>query len=204
MQRFRWIAVLMALVLTVWSFGQAAIAAPLATGYENPAAQERIPLPSAQRDQAAQPLESTLVELLDLSLAAKQTHWNVNGPLFHSLHELLDEFAADYRDDADVVAERILEVGRTADGRPQIISEAAALPELPAGLIRDRDVVNLLSDRLNTVGSRLRDRITQLDDVDLVSQDVLIDVERTVAEHLWMLREFQQQQTGSIQETPSA
>ena len=50
-----------------------------------------------------------------------------------------------------------------------------------------------MSQRLNTVENSLGDRINLLDDLDLVSQDVLIDIERDIAEDLWMLYQFQQQ-----------
>ena len=49
------------------------------------------------------------------------------------------------------------------------------------------------------MGRRLRARIDELDDADLVSQDVLIDIERDIAKHLWMLREFQQQTNSGSQ-----
>jgi starvation-inducible DNA-binding protein len=140
-----------------------------------------------------------LVELIDLTLSTKQAHWNLNGPLFYTLHQLLDEFVEDYRDNADMVAERMLAIGHTADGRPRVVSNTAELPTFPEGYISDYKVVDLLSQRLDTVGNRIRDRITQLDKIDLVSQDVLIDLERDIAKQLWMLREFQQQTNTSFQ-----
>ena len=39
----------------------------------------------------ADALQATLVELIDLSLQAKQAHWNVVGPAFKPVHEFLDE-----------------------------------------------------------------------------------------------------------------
>ncbi|HHP7230386.1 MAG TPA: Dps family protein [Xenococcaceae cyanobacterium] len=167
--------------------------------YQNPLAQERILLKPQNRDVATTALQHTLVELIDLTLSTKQAHWNLNGPLFYTLHQLLDEFVEDYRDNADMVAERMLAIGHTADGRPRVVSNTAELPTFPEGYISDYKVVDLLSQRLDTVGNRIRDRITQLDKIDLVSQDVLIDLERDIAKQLWMLREFQQQTNTSFQ-----
>jgi starvation-inducible DNA-binding protein len=160
--------------------------------YKNQTATERIPLNPSQRDPAAQTLQNTLVEIIDLTLSTKQAHWNVSGPLFYSLHGLFDEFVEDYRTHSDRVAERMLAIGRPADGRPQIVSTTADLPTFPEGQVSDYKVLDILSQRLETVGERLRDRITRLDNTDAVTQDILIDVERDIAEHLWMLREFQQ------------
>lgn len=190
--------ILVIMVLGCWfAYDSSAVAQDLSV-YKNPVAAERIPLKPENRQAATEPLQHTLVELIDLTLSTKQAHWNLNGPLFYSLHELLDEFVEDYRDNADMVAERILAVGNTADGRPKVVSNTADLPPFPEGYISDYRVVDVLSQRLNTVANRLRDRIDQLDDTDLVSQDVLIDLERDIAKHLWMLREFQQQTNSSL------
>lgn len=190
--------VLVVILCLCWlAYDGGAVAEDL-TVYQNPQAQARILLKPENRDPTSQALQNTLVELIDLSLSTKQAHWNLNGPLFYSLHELLDDFVEDYREHADIVAERMLAVGRTADGRPKVVSDTANLATFPEGYISDYRVVDLLSQRLNEVGNRLRDRIARLDDLDLVSQDVLIDLEREVAEHLWMLREFQQQTNSSF------
>ncbi|MGV2829879.1 Dps family protein [Myxosarcina sp. GI1(2024)] len=190
--------VLVIILCLCWlAYDSGAVAEDL-TVYQNPQAQARILLKPENRDPTSQALQNTLVELIDLSLSTKQAHWNLNGPLFYSLHELLDDFVEDYREHADIVAERMLAVGRTADGRPEVVSDTANLATFPQGYISDYRVVDLLSQRLDEVGNRLRDRIARLDDLDLVSQDVLIDLEREIAEHLWMLREFQQQTNSNF------
>jgi starvation-inducible DNA-binding protein len=162
--------IILVIMLCCWFvYDPSALAQDLSV-YNNPIAQERIPLKLENRDAATEFLQHSLVELIDLTLSSKQAHWNLNGPLFYSLHELLDEFVEDYRKEADVVAERILAVGNTADGRPKVVSNTADLATFPDGYISDYKVVDILSQRLNTVGQRLRDRINRLDDVDLVSQ----------------------------------
>ena len=47
--------------------------------------------PSAEVRVTAESLQATLVELIDLSLQAKQAHWNVVGPAFRGVHLFLDE-----------------------------------------------------------------------------------------------------------------
>ncbi|MFE1500266.1 ferritin-like domain-containing protein, partial [Streptomyces albidoflavus] len=64
------------------------------------------PLPEGDREIAGAALQATLVDLLDLSLVAKQAHWNLYGPRFRPVHVQLDEVAAIARDHADMVAER--------------------------------------------------------------------------------------------------
>jgi hypothetical protein len=48
----------------------------------------------------------------------------------------------------------MLAIGHTADGRPQVVGNTAELPTFPEGYISDYKVVDLLSQRSNTVGNR--------------------------------------------------
>ncbi|HEX2297396.1 MAG TPA: ferritin-like domain-containing protein, partial [Pseudonocardiaceae bacterium] len=64
------------------------------------------PLPEADRTSTGAVLQATLVDLIDLSLIAKQAHWNVVGSNFRSAHLQLDELVATARQYVDEVAER--------------------------------------------------------------------------------------------------
>src|SRR4051812_25448596 len=44
-----------------------------------------------ERQTVAAALDVTLLDFINLALLAKQAHWNVAGPMFRSLHLLLDE-----------------------------------------------------------------------------------------------------------------
>ena len=56
--------------------------------------------------------------------------------------------------------------------------------------IRDRvsteDAVAAVVDALDTITGRLRERIAVLDEVDLVSQDLIIEVTDAIEQHRWM------------------
>jgi starvation-inducible DNA-binding protein len=81
----------------------------------------RGPLSTDEQKQTVEALQSSLIELIDLSLAAKQAHWNVVGPHFRSIHLQLDELVAAARKHTDVVAERIVALGGNADGRAETV-----------------------------------------------------------------------------------
>ncbi|GGY13871.1 hypothetical protein GCM10010358_77630 [Streptomyces minutiscleroticus] len=51
-------------------------------------------IPDAARQVAGSALQSTLVDSLGISLIGKQTHWNIVGPRFRSIHLQLDELGA--------------------------------------------------------------------------------------------------------------
>ena len=60
-----------------------------------------------EREAVAGELQALLVDLVDLTLQAKQAHWNVVGPLFKPLHNQFDALATDAREWTDSVAERL-------------------------------------------------------------------------------------------------
>jgi starvation-inducible DNA-binding protein len=62
-------------------------------------------------------LQTTLVELIDLSLIGKQLHWNINGRPFKPLHEHLDELVDTWRQLSDTVAEGVVALGIAPDGQ---------------------------------------------------------------------------------------
>jgi len=137
---------------------------------------------------AAVALQDTLVQLIDLSLQAKQAHWNVTGPSFQPLHEMLDEFVARYRDWYDEVAERLAAIGVAPDGRTATVAAASSLEPLPAGPLEDRLLVRLLEERLEAVTGRVRERMVELGEDDFVSQDLLVGIVHGLEKQAWMLR----------------
>jgi starvation-inducible DNA-binding protein len=137
-------------------------------------------------DKVGHLLQDSLVELVDLSLTAKQAHWNVHGPGFKSLHEQLDELTVDVRAAMDEVAERAVAIGFAPDGRAATVAKASPLPDFPEGGVRDADAIGLIVERLKVVCERTRSRIDTLDELDLVSQDLLIGILATLDKHHWM------------------
>ena len=65
-------------------------------------------------------LQQTLVDLIDLSLVAKQAHWNVVGRNFRSVHLELDELVTVSREFTDQAAERATAIGVSPDGRAAV------------------------------------------------------------------------------------
>ncbi|HWN34948.1 MAG TPA: DNA starvation/stationary phase protection protein, partial [Pseudonocardia sp.] len=131
-------------------------------------------------------LQNTLVELTDLSLQAKQLHWNVIGRHFLSLHEQLDGLTAQARAAADAVAERAVTLGDAPDGRVATVAKESPLPEVPDGRVADITVVDLVVDALSTVINRMRPRVDRLGDLDPVTQDLLIEVLAGLEKQRWM------------------
>jgi starvation-inducible DNA-binding protein len=146
------------------------------------------PLGHRQHEEIGRELQATLVELIDLSLIGKQLHWSVSGPLFRPLHEQLDEFVDSWRDLADTVAERAVAIGSWPDGQASAVAEGSELGGLERGPVHDHRVVALLARRVAETAERVRTRMDRLGELDLASQDVLVEVVRALEQQQWMLR----------------
>ncbi|MEU2876718.1 DNA starvation/stationary phase protection protein [Streptomyces sp. NPDC007070] len=131
-------------------------------------------------------LQSTLVDLLGLSLIGKQAHWNIVGPRFRSIHLQLDEVVSAAREFADTVAERAAALGVSPDGRPETIASAFTLPGPKDGWVRDSDVVQMMVESLEAAIVRLRERIEATDKPDPVTQDLLISITAELEKQRWM------------------
>jgi len=135
----------------------------------------------------AQVLQATLIELIDLSLHAKQAHWNVVGPAFKPVHEFLDELVDEYRGWYDDVAERLTAIGVSPDGRLATVSDGTPLATLPPGPLADQAVVVAMDERVTLVAARIRERADRIAD-DLATQDLLIEILRGLEKQRWMIR----------------
>ncbi|MFF3460572.1 DNA starvation/stationary phase protection protein [Streptomyces sp. NPDC002730] len=133
-------------------------------------------------------LRGALVDLLDLSLVAKQVHWNVVGPRFRSIHLQLDEVVATARLHSDTVAERASAIGVPPDGRAATVAAQSAIGAVPEGWVKDTDAVQVLVDALGAVIGRMRERIVATADPDPVTQDILIGLTADLEKHAWMFQ----------------
>jgi starvation-inducible DNA-binding protein len=141
-----------------------------------------------EREGVGQELQTTLHELIDLSLIGKQLHWAIVGPLFGPIHLQLDEFVASWHELADTVAERAVALGFVPDGQASAVAAGSPLAPVERGALEDHLVVRQLTHRVAEVSERVRDRMNRIGDVDLASQDVLIEVVRELEKQQWMLR----------------
>jgi starvation-inducible DNA-binding protein len=146
------------------------------------------PLGAHVRDEVGGELQAALVELVDLSLIGKQLHWAVVGPLFRPLHLHLDELVDSWRDLGDTVAERAVALGFIPDGQANAVTTGSELAPVERKAIEDHVVIFELTNRLADVNERMRTRMDRLGELDLASQDVLIEVVRALEEQQWMLR----------------
>ncbi|MCB2174582.1 MAG: DNA starvation/stationary phase protection protein [Actinomycetales bacterium] len=133
-------------------------------------------------------LQAVLTDLVDLSLVAKQAHWNVTGPRFRSVHLQLDEVVTAARDFSDTVAERAAAIGVPPDGRAVTVAEESVIAEHPVGWVSDDDVISWFVAQLSAVIARLRQQIDETEKADPVTQDLLIGIVAELEKQRWMFQ----------------
>ncbi|MDQ7808199.1 DNA starvation/stationary phase protection protein [Amycolatopsis sp. A133] len=143
-------------------------------------------LSEADKEITGNALQATLVDLVDLSLIAKQAHWNVVGSNFRSAHLQLDELVNTARQYVDEVAERANAIGISPNGKAKTVVESSGVPEYPDNWQSVESTVAAIVDILSALIERLRQRIDETDKSDLVTQDLLIEITRALEEAHWM------------------
>ena len=107
------------------------------------------------RVEAARLLNRRLADALDLHAQCRQAHWNVKEPSSIALHKLFGEIGEDVGRYADLLAERVVELGEVAEGTAAIVAGRSSLPEYPldrsSGAEHLAAVSEALADFLNAV-----------------------------------------------------
>ncbi len=133
-------------------------------------------------------LQGALVDLVDLSLVAKQVHWTVVGPRFRSIHLQLDDVVVSARQHADTVAERASALGIAPDGRAETVAKTSGIDTVGEGWNKDTQAVQVLVSALGAVIGRMRERIQATDKPDPVTQDLIIGLTADLEKHHWMFQ----------------
>jgi len=143
------------------------------------------PLTDVGRKETGEALQATVVDMIDLSLTAKQLHWHVQGPRFRDVHLQLDTVVELARKYTDILAERAVTIGYTVDGRAATVARESKIESAPTGFLRDDAVVHEMSGVLQGLSERLQRRIDKTEESDPVSQDQLIAAAEEVQEQSW-------------------
>jgi starvation-inducible DNA-binding protein len=136
-------------------------------------------------------------DAIDLQTQCKQAHWNVKGPGFIALHELFDQVNAGVQEYVDLVAERVVQLGGTADGTARSVARRSTLLDYPLTIVSGPEHVAALSDALSQFGRSVRMGIEEMDELgDAASADILTEIARGVDKWLWFVESHQDNHTA--------
>ncbi|HWE36472.1 MAG TPA: DNA starvation/stationary phase protection protein [Isosphaeraceae bacterium] len=156
------------------------------------------------RSKSVKALQQLTVDLLALHNMYKEAHWDLNGPLFLPLHEYYQKQADFYLGQADLFAERVLQLGASVDGRSSTIASTTKLAELPAGYLADDHSLKLLLDRVTVLQKEVYDLIREAEAGDPPTANKLQDLACAVDRDLWQLRAHLQKPSSRRGDLPWA
>ena len=135
----------------------------------------------------AQFLGPVVTDLTALSVDGKQAHWHVRGENFQAVHLLLDDIVDRVREYTDTAAERVVALGLPIDARIQSVGARATNPALSAGFQQSDVVIAEIIASIDATLVTVRTAVTELAELDPVSQDVAIEIARGLEKDRWFL-----------------
>ncbi|MCZ0729354.1 Dps family protein [Mycolicibacterium iranicum] len=155
-------------------------------------------LSDTQGAEVAELLQKALSRYNDLHLTLKHVHWNVVGPNFIGVHEMIDPQVDLVRGYADEVAERIAALGKSPMGTPGAIISDRTWDDYSV----NRDTVQAHLAALDLVYTGViedtRKSIERLEELDLVSQDMLIGHAGELEKFQWFVRAHLENSGGEL------
>jgi starvation-inducible DNA-binding protein len=136
----------------------------------------------------ADTLQQRLVALIDLGLTLKHIHWNVVGPSFIGVHEMLDPQYAGVQVMIDDLAERVATLGASPSGLPgRIVAQRNREDyELDrADSIAHLGALDLVYQQVITAH---RAAIAEVADRDPITEDLLIGQSAILEKYHWFVR----------------
>lgn len=146
----------------------------------------------------AEILQGRLHALNDLHLTLKHIHWNVVGPHFIGVHEMIDPQVDTIRGYADEVAERIATLGGSPVGTPGALVKARSWNDYSIG--RGDSLAHLGALDLVYVGviEDYRKAADETEKLDPVTNDLLIGHLHQIEQFHWFVRAHLESTGGDL------
>ncbi|MBC61956.1 MAG: DNA starvation/stationary phase protection protein Dps [Zetaproteobacteria bacterium] len=145
-------------------------------------------LPEETRKKSIELLQVTLSSMLDLTLQAKQAHWNVKGMNFIALHDLFDKLYEKLNELTDMTAERITALSSDAFGSVQQINKETILTAYPNNIHSGKEHLESLSSATAKICKYVRESIEKTsDNGDMGTSDLFTELSRDLDQYLWFL-----------------
>ncbi|WP_244929668.1 DNA starvation/stationary phase protection protein [Nocardioides sp. W7] len=146
-------------------------------------------------------LQSRLNAANDLHLTLKHVHWNVVGPHFIAVHEMLDPQVDAVRGFADDLAERIATLGGSPVGTPGKLVAARTWDEYSIGRATTQEHLGALDLVYQGVITEYRDGIKELEELDPVTQDMFVAHTEQLELFHWFIRAHLEDKGGNLSTT---
>ncbi|RDG37773.1 Dps family protein [Streptomyces corynorhini] len=153
---------------------------------------------ASEGGETIQSLRMRLHALNDLALTLKHVHWNVVGPHFIAVHEMLDPQVDAVRGMVDEIAERISTLGGSPAGTPGALVSERGWDDYAVGraeAIEHLGALDIVYSGIIADHRRAADAVAKLDPV---TQDMLIQHLRGLELFQWFIRAHLESAGGTL------
>jgi starvation-inducible DNA-binding protein len=152
----------------------------------------------------AEILQMRLHSLNDLALTLKHVHWNVVGPHFIAVHEMLDPQIEDVRGFVDEIAERIATLGAPVAGTPGELVKARTWDDYAIGRADTIAHLGALDQVYQGVIAAHRQAAQDTEKSDPVTNDMLIGHLHSLELFHWFIRAHLESPGGALSDADAA
>jgi len=141
------------------------------------------------RRKIAEGLSRLLADTYTLYLKTHNFHWNVEGPMFNTLHLMFEQQYTELATAVDLVAERIRALGFPAPGSYSAFARLSTVKEAPEKVPEAAEMIRILAKDQEQVAKTAREVFPVVDDAgDEPSADLLTQRMQIHEKTAWMLR----------------
>ncbi len=133
-------------------------------------------------------LNSLVADTMKAIVNTQGVHWNIEGPLFYSVHKLTESQYEEMFEAVDTLAERVRARGhRTVQNFDQVAS-MGSVPDI-ASTATAEEQIDQLAGIHEALVKKLKAAVREMEVVgDQATADLLTDRVAAHQEHIWMLR----------------
>ena len=143
---------------------------------------------AGQRGAIVQGLSKLLADTYVVYLKTHNFHWNVEGPMFQTLHQMFMEQYTETWNAIDLIAERIRSLGEYAPGTYKEYSKLTRIKETD-GVPKAEQMVQLLIEGQEAIVRTARELLPIADEAsDEPTLDLLTQRMQVHEKNAWMLR----------------
>lgn len=143
-------------------------------------------------------LQGRLNALTDLMLTLKHVHWNVVGPHFIAVHEMIDPHVEEVRAMVDETAERIATLGASPMGTPRHVAENRSWDDYTLGRATTNEHLGALNVVYNGLIGSHRDAQRSVAADDPVTEDMILGQLRQLELFQWFVRAHLENAEGAL------
>lgn len=157
--------------------------------------------PGLSRSDAARAialLQSRLHAMNDLHLTLKHVHWNVVGPHFIAVHEMIDPHVDEVIAMVDETAERIATLGASPKGTPGAVVDGRTWDDYSLGRATTNEHLGALDEVYVMLIADHRKAQEAVADIDPITEDMVIGQARQLELFHWFVRAHLENSGGAL------